>query len=200
MLVIIICTIVWIYILTVLSRAKLAFFKFLLGSVGMFILIMFSVQSYITVPLAHAVAASAGIFGDLTGTFNSYYQYAIIFIEHGANSISLYIDYECSGVIEILAFSSLLWFFPLYHPLEKLYVNVLGIFWIFAANVLRVVIICLLVYFFGNDIYFFAHALFGRIVFYLFSIVLYFYVFTRPQIVRQKVGKFNYGNNTSEDI
>lgn len=198
--VIIVCTIVWIYILSVLRRAKLTFFRFLVGSVGMFILMMVVLQPHITAPLSQAVAASTGIFGEMTGMFYSYYQYSIIFIEHGMDSISLYIDYECSGVIELLSFSALLWFFPLYHPTEKLIISVVGLLWIFASNIIRLLVICLLVYFFGNNIFFFAHAIFGRIIFYGLSIILYFNVFTRPQIVRQKVGKFSYGNDTSENI
>jgi len=192
--------IVWIYILSVLSRANLAFFKFLLGSVGMFVIMMVTIQGYITVPLSRAVAASTGIIGSLTGMFYSYYQYSLIFIQHGADSISLYIDYECSGVIELMAFSALLWFFPLYNVIEKLAVNITGLLWIFGSNILRLVVICMLVYFFGNDIFFFAHAIFGRIIFYGLSIMLYFYVFTRPQIIKQKVGKFSYGLHTPENI
>ena len=193
--VIITCFIVWVYILTVLSRAKLTFFKFLVGSVGLFLLLMIILQPRVTVPLARAVAASAGVFGNLSGMFKSYSQYSLIFVENGMNSISMYIDYECSGVIEIFAFVSLVTFFPLYNWVEKIAVNIVGFLWIFASNIIRLLVICTLVYFFGNDIYFFAHAIFGRIVFYGLSIMLYFYVFTRSQIVRQKVGKFGYGDN-----
>lgn len=198
--VIIVCAIIWIYILTVLSRAKLTFFKFLTGSVGLFVLLMITVQGYVTIPLSKAVAASTGIIGSLTGMFYSYYQYSLIFIEHGINSISLYIDYECSGIIELMSFSALLWFFPLYSTIEKLVIDITGILWIFASNVLRLTLICMLVYFFGNDIFFFAHAIFGRIIFYGLSIMLYFYVFTRPQVIKQKVGKFSYGIHSPENI
>jgi len=196
----VVCLLIWIYILTVLHRAKLTFFKFLAGSVGMFLFMMILIQPHITVPLSEAVAASAGLIGSLTGMFCSYYQYSIIFIRHGAESISLYIDYECSGIIELMAFSALLWFFPLYNAIEKLVVNIAGILWIFASNILRLTVICMLVYFFGNDIFFFAHAIFGRIIFYGFSIILYFYVFTRSQIIKQKVGKFSYGIDSPENI
>lgn len=198
--VIVVSMIIWVYVLSVLSRSKLPFFKFLLGSVGLFIFMMITIQPYITVPLSKAVAASTGIFGDVTGMFYSYYQYSLVFIEHGNESISLYIDYECSGVIELMSFSALLWFFPLYDSIEKLVINITGMLWIFAANILRLTIICMLVYYFGNDIFFFAHAIFGRIIFYGLSIMLYFYVFTRSQIIRQKVGKFRYGNTAAENI
>lgn len=187
--------VVWVYILTVLHRAKLPFFKFLVGSVGMFLILMATLQPIITVPLQKAVAASTGIIGDMTGMFYSYYQYSLIFVEHGFSSISMYIDYECSGVIELLAFSSLVWFFPLYNFIEKAVVNIAGILWIFASNILRLTFICIMVYVFGNDIFFFAHAIFGRIIFYGLTVMLYFHVFTRPQIMRQKVGKFSYAEH-----
>lgn len=187
-----ICFVVWIYVLTVLHRAKLSFFKFLVGSVGVFIFLMVILQPLVTVPLQRAVAACTGVIGDLTGMFKSYYQYSLLFIQNGSDAISLYIDYECSGVIEILAFLSLLSFFPLYNFAEKIVVGAVGTLWVFASNIIRLVLICTLIYFFGNDIYFFAHAIFGRIVFYGLTIVLYFNVFTKSQILRQKVGKFNY--------
>lgn len=193
--VIAVCLIVWIYILTVLHRAKLPFFKFIIGSVGMFIFLMVVVQPIITVPLAKLVAAGTGVFGDFTGMFKSYYQYSLIFIENGNSAISMYIDYECSGVIEILAFTSLIWFFPVYSIAERAVVNIAGVLWIFASNIIRLLIICLFVYYFGDEIFYFAHAIFGRIIFYGLSIILYFNVFTKAQIIRQKVGRFSYDGN-----
>lgn len=198
--IIVVSIIAWAYILSVLSRSKLPFFTFLWGSVGLFLFMMITIQPLVTVPLSRAVAASTGIVGDITGMFYSYYQYSLIFIENGNESISLYIDYECSGIIELMSFSALLWFFPLYDPVEKLVINISGILWIFASNILRLTVICMLVYFLGNDIFFFAHAIFGRVIFYGLSIMLYFYVFTRSQILKQKVGKFRYGNIAAENI
>lgn len=191
--------VLWVYLLFVLKRAKLTFFSFLVGSVGLFVFMMIFLQPYITTPLSMAVAAATGVFGSLTGMFHSYYQYSLIFIAQGRESISLYIDYECSGVIELLAFTALIWFFPLYSATEKLVINILGLIWTFAANIIRLTVICVMIYYFGNNIFFFAHAIFGRIIFYALSIVLYFYVFTRSQVMKQKVGKFKYGVHTSEN-
>lgn len=190
----IILAIIWVYVLTILSRSKLDFWKFCLGSVGLFVLMMVWVEPLVTVPLTKAVASVAGILGGLTKMYSSYFQYGILFVSNGGSSISLYIDYECSGIIEIMAFSSLLWFFPIYSFYEKIAVNILGFICIFLANVLRIFVICVLIYFFGNNIFYFAHTVFGRLVFYGFSIALYFYVFTKPQIIRQKVGGFSYDN------
>lgn len=188
--------IVWIYLITVFSRAKLHFFKFLFGSVGLFFFMMVILQPYLVNLLSHSVTTVSGIIGDITGYYEAFYQYSLILIQSGKTAISMYIDYECSGVIEILAFSSLLWFFPLYNILEKIMYSIVGIVWIFTANIIRIFIICMLVYRYGNNMFYFAHTIFGRIVFYFLSIILYFYVFTNSQIKRQKVGNVLYGNNT----
>ncbi len=184
--------IIWIYLLTVFHRAKLTFFKFLVGSVGIFILMMAVFQPLVTVPLSRLVAASAGVLGEVTRLFTAYHQYSLIFIETGESAISMYIDYECSGVIEIFAYLALICFFPVYNILEKVLVGMAGIVWIFLSNILRLLIICVLVYIFGDSIYYFAHAIFGRIVFYGLSVMLYFNVFTKSQIIRQRVGKFSF--------
>nr|WP_278303910.1 exosortase family protein XrtG [Ruminiclostridium sufflavum] len=187
--------IMWIYILTVLTRSKLDFWKFCWGSVGFFILMMLWLQPIAVNPLTKAVASISGIIGSLTDMYSSYFQYGMLFITNHGSSISLYIDYECSGIIEIMAFTSLLWFFNVYNFFEKLVINIFGFIWIFIANVLRIFVICALIYFFGNSIFYFAHTIFGRLIFYTFSIILYFFVFTKSHIIRQKVGNFNYGHN-----
>lgn len=182
----------WAVGLAVLHRAKLKFWKFLWGSVGMSILLMAFTESILTVSLSRYVSSAAGLLGEWTGTYSSYFEYGILLIESRLSSISLAVDYECSGVIEILVFLSLLWFFPVYRTSEKLIVSIGGVLWIFAANVLRIHVICILIYIYGNDIFYLAHTVIGRLVFYGLSVVLYFYVFTRSQIIRQKVGGFHY--------
>lgn len=184
--------ILWVYLLTVLKRGKLDFWYFIAGSVGLFIFSVIFIEPLAVGPLQKAVAAAAGIPGRLTGIYESYFQKGIIFISTGGTSLSLYIDFECSGIIETLAFFALLWFFPVYRLYEKVVVSIAGGLLIFASNVLRIFVICLVVYFFGGDMYFLAHTIIGRLVFYACTITLYFYVFTRSQIIRQKVGGLRY--------
>ena len=184
--------ILWVYLLTVLKRGKLDFWYFIAGSVGLFIFSVIFIEPVAVEPLQKAVAAAAGIPGRLTGIYESYFQKGIIFISTGGTSLSLYIDFECSGIIETLAFFALLWFFPVYRLYEKVVVSIAGGLLIFASNVLRIFVICLVVYFFGGDMYFLAHTIIGRLVFYACTIALYFYVFTKSQIIRQKVGGMRY--------
>lgn len=189
---VILMIIIWLYFLYVFQRGNMKFFQFLFGSIGLFIILMIFVRPYITVPLAKLVCAAGGLIGDTTGIFSSYYDYGLLFVNNKDGAISLYIDYECSGVIEIIALSSMLWFFPAYRFIEKVIVNMVSVLWIFAANIIRITLICTIVFFFGPDSFYIAHTVIGRFVFYAMSIAMYFYVFTRTQIIRQKVGAFSY--------
>ena len=194
-----ICFLVWLYVLWTCHRGRLKFFEFIIGSVGLFVVMMIWIQPIITVPLTKLVAMVAGELGELTGMYDSYYQYSMLFIPKSTAAVSLYVDLECSGVIETMAFLSLLWFFKVYNVYEKVVVSILGILGIFAANVIRIFCICTMIYIWGNDIFYFAHSIFGRMVFYVFSIALYFYVFTKAHIVRQRVGNFSYGDQNQEE-
>ncbi|TAH65374.1 MAG: exosortase family protein XrtG [Anaerolineaceae bacterium] len=190
----IICFIIWLYVLSVFKRSKLNFWFFLFGSVGCFVFMLLLLEPLLTGPLTKGVSVVAGFFGKITGLYQSYFQYGVLFINSKDYSISLYIDYECSGIIEIMAFTAMLWFFQVYHFYEKVILNIFGIIWIFMANVLRIFVICSLIYYYGNNIYYFAHTIFGRFVFYILSIFLYYQVFTRSQVIRQKIGSFRYEN------
>lgn len=190
--IIILITIVWVYILTVLKRAKLDFWFFTIGSAGLFTIAIIILQPILLAPMQNAIAAVSGLLGEITGTYSSYFEKGLLFISRGSTNLSLYVDFECSGIIETFAFLALLWFFPAYQYYEKIVISVIGIFSIFMANVLRIFIICQMIYWGGEGLYFFAHSFVGRLVFYACTIALYFYVFTKAQVIRQKVGAFRY--------
>lgn len=187
--------VIWVYLLTVLYRAKNGFWMYMLGSVGVFTFSMIVIEPIAVPILQKNVAAVAGALGTLTGLYSSYFRSGILFISHNGTNLSLYIDFECSGVIEIIAFISLLFFFAVYDKFERVIVGFVGSLAIFMFNVMRIFIICLSVYFGGMKIYFTAHSIIGRLFFYVCTIFLYFYVFTKPQIVRQRFGGFKHDND-----
>ncbi len=186
---------VWLYVLRVTRRSELPAWRFIWGSCGLFVLMMIFIRPYCTEPLAQVVAAVAGGFGKLTGMFQSYFKYGVIFVNSKAGAISLLIDFECSGILEIMAFLSLLAFFRAYTVYERVVVGILGTFYIILANALRIISIAVIIYFCGMPSYYVAHTFVGRIIFYGLSVLLYFFVFTRTQIIRQKVGGFTYGTD-----
>ena len=198
----IICVVLWIYALSVFRRGKLDFFRYIVGSVGLFVFMMIFLEPLLVGPLVSLVTSASGIVGDVTGLFESYHDYSILFVtcEATGESLSLYIDYECSGVIEMMAFVALLAFFQVYDVWQRFIVGVLGCIGIFFSNVIRITVICGIIRVWGNDVYYIAHTIVGRIVFYILAVLLYYYVFTHAQIICQKIGGFNYAeNNQSAD-
>lgn len=189
--------IIWIYVLTVFHRGNLNYFQYLWGSVGLFVFMAIFVQPVLTGILKQYVTSVVGVIGKQTGICEAYYEYSIIFIPKQSvlSSISLYIDYECSGVIEMMAFVALLAFFQVYKVGERIIVGIIGCMCIFLFNVIRILVICAIIYKFGSDSYYVAHTIIGRIVFYVLSILLYYYVFTRQQILKQKIGGFSYAEH-----
>lgn len=183
----------WLFFLHVFRKADLKSWHFIIGSLGLFALLMTGVVRYLSDPLAKTVAAMAGLFGRATGWYEPYFRYSMIFIKSGASSLSMRIDFECSGVVEILAFECLLIFFDIYNREEKIITGILGFCAIMVLNALRIVLICTIVHFWGIDAFGVAHTFIGRIFFYVFTVVLYFYVFTRSQVSRMKVDNLTYG-------
>ena len=184
--------VLWVYILWVLRRAELHAWRFLWGSMGLFIILMLTVQPWLTQPLARCVSAMSGFVGRLSGADTAYFKYGILFIPTAESSVTLQVDFECSGIIEIMAFLSLLAFFNVYRNSEKVLVGLLGFAYIMVCNALRITLICWSVHLLGVEAYYIMHTFVGRIVFYLLSVWLYFYVFTKPQVVQMKVGRFSY--------
>lgn len=189
---------VWIYVLTIFKRRKLEFFYFFVGSVGTFLFSFAVFRNIMTQIMTTLTCYLTGLLGNALGIFKAYTSHAILFIENADGPISLYVDFECGGVIEILVFISLVFFFAVYSTKEKLLISLVGILWIVAANIIRLFSICVIINKFGNESYYVAHTIVGRLIFYALSIILYFYVFTRAQIRKQRVGEFGYDNEDNK--
>lgn len=190
----ILCTILWIYLLSVFHRGQLRYFEFLVGSVGFFLLSMWLIQPILLESLREFVASAAGAIGELFGFYQAFDGFHMLMVQPqgSLDSLFLYIDYECSGVIEMMAFMSMLLFFEVYTRAERVMLSLAGCLAIFLFNVLRLFAICIMIYVGGNDVYFIAHTIVGRVIFYVLTILLYYIVFTKAQVIKQKIGGFTY--------
>ena len=182
----------WIWLLRVLRKAGLRFWRYLLGSCGVFLIFMILIRPWAVLPLARIVAAIAGIFGKVTDFYQAYFRYGVIFIDSFKGAITVNIDMECSGLIEIAAFLSLLTFYAIYSVPERIYVGIIGTIYTVLTNALRVSVICTMIHFLGTDYYYVAHTVVGRIIFYVLQVILYFFVFTKPHVLKMKTGDFAY--------
>ena len=189
--------IIWLYVLSVFKKRRLAAFHYILGASGLFIFVFLLFKKPLTLGISHIVLFLMDLLGKLTGFFTVFADYNLIFIDNSRCSISMYIDYECCGVIEILVLVCLVLFYPLFGPVKKLIYSILGAVYIMAANIFRLFVVSLVIYYFGNDAYYISHAVVGRIVFYILTILLYFYLLSYNQIKNQRVGRFDYGKDNA---
>ncbi|MGM9902759.1 exosortase XrtG [Enterococcus sp. 10A9_DIV0425] len=183
--------VIWLYILSVMKRSRLLAFHFILGSVGLFYLLILFSRPYWVWFLTQLVIKTVDFFGSIPNITEEFSQYSLIFIHSAKEPLSLYVDYECSGVIETSAFLGLLAFYPLYNRKEKFFYGIFGILWIFISNVIRLLLVIAFVHFGGSDFYFFAHSILGRLIFYGLVIILYYHTFTYSQVARSLYEKKN---------
>lgn len=106
------------------------------------------------------------------------------------------IGFECSSIIEISVLVGLLLLYPGYTLKRKLKYAGIGIAVTYAANLIRMLSIVWIVNVFGKTTLFFAHAIIGKLIFFVFVVALYWYLLTRPTlgIVKDNIksGKFEY--------
>ncbi|KRL42310.1 MAG: exosortase family protein XrtG [Liquorilactobacillus nagelii] len=180
----IIGSILWVYILSLLKRAKLTAFFFIWGSIGLFFILIALSDPYWIWLATHLVTRTTGWLGSLVNMSQTMIHYNIISIFNATEPINMTIDYECSGIIETLAFWSLVIFFPIFNRYEKLFFGIIGALWIYLANLVRLMLIIILIHFLGGQYFFVVHSILGRLVFYILAITLYYNVFTYSQLVK----------------
>ena len=194
----IVLVVIWLLNLRIFYKVKNQAAFITIGMGGLFILMMIFLRPIATMPLARMVAALAGLFGRVTGFFSAFFKYGIIFVETAGGSMTLQIDFECSGIIEIMVYIAILAFFKVYTISERAILSAVGVIYIILANALRIIIIATMIHFGGEQMYYIAHTYVGRIFFYAATVVLYFYVFTKSQVVRMKVGSFSYDKEKTD--
>jgi len=172
----------WLYGVSILKRAHLTAFYFIVGSVGAFFVLIALSDPYWVWFLTHAVINVVSLTGELFGWCHVMTKYGTVYIINAYSPVMMSIDYECSGIIETTAFLGLLIFYPTYQRQEKVFYAWFGILWIYFANILRLLLVIGLVHFGGAGVYYWAHSLLGRIFFYLLVIILYYNVFTYSEI------------------
>lgn len=176
-------TIIWLYILSVLKRSHLNAFYFWIGSFGAFIIISFLSKMYFVWLMSRIIAVIMKLLSYIFSYYHVDLSYNLILMKLNNINIQLFINYECSGAIETFAFESLLIFFPIYTSVEKTSLMIIGALWIMVANIIRLLFVITTIQLGGIDHLFFVHSVVGRLLFYIVIIALYYTVFTKAQII-----------------
>ncbi len=183
---------VWVALLVFLHKQKMHFYKFLAGSVGVFVFVMLLGSSIGEEILEKAVSWGMWALSGIMDGFSVLPSNSMVTVNHGQQAVSFIIDYECSGFIEILVYLSILLFYPLLSWWKKLMYAALGCLFIYAANLTRLLLISYSIRLFGTTVFFLSHTVFARILFFGLMVLLYYYVFTRMHIRKQRVGDIAY--------
>lgn len=177
--------IIWLYILSLFKRSNLPAYCFLIGSFGLFIALSFFSHMYLVWKFAKIIAEILNGLSRLFPYYSINLPYNLIMIKTSSDHyVQLFINYECSGALEIFAYESILIFFPIYNNIEKFILSLIGIIWILSANIIRLLLVIIVVYNYGISYLFIVHSIIGRLVFYTVVIILYYNVFTKKQIIR----------------
>ena len=183
----------WLYVLSVLKRIGWSAAYVVLGVVGTFLIIISLANNNVISFLMRLNTSGAGVVGMLTGFYTVAPTLGIIHIVSGQSAINLFITYECSALIELAAYIALVLFFPFFKNLQqRLKLLGFGVIYLLLANMLRVTVTALIIHFLGLPSLIWAHVIVGRLIFYVLTIILYFYVFTRSQVLHIKIGRFDF--------
>lgn len=184
--------IIIIYLLSVFKRKKLYAFYFGLGVLGFYGFVFFFLRESITPMMIKGTCFIMDKIGRLLHLWVGYPNYGVLFIDNGDSCISLNIDYECSGFLEILTFISPLLFFQVYSIWKRLAWCIGGTFYLIVMNIVRLCIICGAIYIRGDSAYYLAHTIVGRLFFVVCVSLLYIVAFTYAHVNSQDVGSFDY--------
>lgn len=184
--------IIWLYFLSVLKRSETAGFAYFFGSISCIIFLVLCCSDFVLPIVSRITLQVVKLFGDATNLYETYINYGMICVNTDSQ-VQMYLDYECAGVFEIFIFASSALFFPLYKNIKKIVVMITGILWVMFANILRLIFIAGSTSILGSGFYLAAHGFIGRfIIFYPLAVFMWWKLFTKPQILAQKVGDFNY--------
>ena len=183
----------WLYVVSVLKRIGWSAAYVVLGVVGTFFIIIALTNNNVISFLMRLNTSGAGVVGMLTGFYTVAPTLGIIHIVSGQSAINLFITYECSALIELAAYIALVLFFPFFKNLQqRLKLLGFGVIYLLLANMLRLTVTALIIHFLGLPSLIWAHVIVGRLIFYVLTIILYFYVFTRSQVLHIKIGRFDF--------
>jgi len=92
------------------------------------------------------------------------------------------IGIECSALLETAVFVGLIAFYPAYNRARKASSIISGSIATYGINLIRILVIVGLVAAFGESWTFVAHAVIGRLVFFVMTVGVYWFLLTRPTI------------------
>lgn len=170
-------SVIWLLILKIFNNLKMIAFKFYLGAIGLFIIIITFLGKYLGESINFYTS-------NIINLINKYLEFFYI------NKTFLILDSLNQGnvMVSIVAFASLIIFFPYVGLIKRGIYLMLGIIVILSINIFNIVLMNLLIKVIGQNQEMVYLIIFKSISF-VMMMSLYYYTFTRLQLKNQKVGK-----------
>lgn len=186
-----IAAIIWLVILLFFYHHRIWVFYYIWGSVGLSCLLILMVRGspleYLierqTSLILHYVLSYLDI---LTYVFDKAPGTLLVLIKTDTSWTTVNIDIENSGILEMCILCGLVLFYPAYRLIKKVLLSLVGVMSVFLINLLRLLVVIAAINQGGRSLSFIAHTVFGRLVFFILIVVLYWYLLTRPSLQKTR--------------
>lgn len=178
-------TIAWATLVFLLRRSRRWLLFYLTGGLGFVLVVLFwastfgadtmleALEARQTVGLAGASGIALSLIGETGLAIPNHTGWAVFDV-----------GIECSALLEMSAIIGLVIFYPAFSAGRKVTTAIVGTAVTYAINIARIMLIVALINAFGTSWVFAAHAVFGRILFFIGTVALYWWLVTRPTVAR----------------
>lgn len=180
-------TLLWALSVVALRRARRWLLFYLVGGLGFILVVLFWASAFgFDTALEALEARQAVAIANGTGIALSLLGKTGLAIPNHTGWAVFDVGIECSALLEMSAIVGLIAFYPAFSAGRKVTTMAVGTAVTYGINMARIMLIVVLINAFGTSWVFAAHAVFGRILFFIGTVVLYWWLITRPT-----VGKVN---------
>jgi exosortase family protein XrtG len=181
--------VLWLAVVTFLRWARIWLPFYVVAAVGCayWLVMVFGNLLGLEPFLAHTVAWMVHITSDLLGITTRIFQGApgvllVLVIYQNIGWTILQVGIESSGLLEISVLFSLLLFYPGWTFPRRLKLLAVGGIAMWAANILRMLVIVVMLNQFGKEALVLAHMYVGKAVFFVLVILIFWFIITRPTL------------------
>jgi exosortase family protein XrtG len=182
-------TIAWILGVVFLHRQRIWIFYYLLGTIGFATLFVFINRSLLhsEVLLAQSVAQAIHFVTSLVNIPTQIFEEApglllVLVVVQRVGWTALQIGVESSALLEISVLLGLIAFYPGWNLKDRGWRALAGIALTWLANLLRMLLIVLMLHLFGKEVLVLAHTFLGKLVFFIFTIAIYWFLISAPSL------------------
>jgi len=179
----IVAVVVWTILTFTLLRLRRWLLFYLIGAFGFVLLLAYGAGAFDVDTVIEAVeAAQVAAISAILGISVQVVEATGLAIPNHTGWAVFDIGLECSAILEMAAIVGLTAFYPAFRPGKRALFGLTGMALTYVINICRILLIVAIINAFGTGWVFAAHAVFGRVFFFVGTVALYWFLMTRPTI------------------